>query len=126
MKAIAAKNYINGEWRSTAQAFESLNPADSKETIGTAPLSSASEVDEAVGSAKRAFESWRDLSWVKRAEVIDNFAQLLRRDVEVVAQLVTRECGKPINEGRADAVEALHMAQYVAGMSPSKRSQNAR
>jgi aldehyde dehydrogenase (NAD+) len=33
-----------------------------------------------------------------------------------MSQTVTRECGKPINEGRADVVEALHMAQYVAGL----------
>jgi len=116
MQPITARNYINGEWQGGAQDFESLNPANRRETIGTAPLSNASDVDQAVSAAKHAYESWRELSWVKRAEYIDTFAQLLRRDVEEVAQLVTRECGKPINEGRADAVEALHMAQYVAGM----------
>lgn len=115
MNPIKARNYINGEWRDAAQEFESLNPANTRETIGTAPLSNANDVNDAVSAAKHAFETWRDWSWVKRAEVIDNFAQLIKRDVEEVAQLVTRECGKPINEGRADAVEALHMAQYIAG-----------
>lgn len=116
MQPIQAKNYIDGEWLDGGQIFESLNPANRKETVGTAPLSSAREVDQAVGAAKHAYESWRELSWVKRAEYIDEFAQLVKRDVEELAQLVTRECGKPINEGRADVVEALHMAQYVAGM----------
>lgn len=113
--SITAKNYIDGEWVSGSQTFESVNPADRREIIGTAPLSTAADVDASVAAAKHAFHSWRELSWVKRAEYIDAFAQLIKRDVEEISALVTRECGKPINEGRADAVEALHMAQYMAG-----------
>jgi aldehyde dehydrogenase (NAD+) len=117
MAPIKARNYIGGEWTESAQTFESLNPANQKETIGIAPLSNKADVDQAVGAALKAYHTWRDLSWVKRAEYIDAFAQLVKRDIEEISQLVTRECGKPINEGRADAVEALHMAQYVAGMA---------
>lgn len=113
---IEAKNLINGQWSSTSQTFESLNPADTKMTIGTAPLSGKAEVDAAVAAAKEAFETWREWSWVRRAEIVDNFAQLIKRDVEELSRLVTMECGKPINEGRADVIEALHMAQYVAGL----------
>jgi aldehyde dehydrogenase (NAD+) len=115
MAPIQAKNYIDGAWTTASQDFESLNPADTRETIGTAPLSTKADVDAAVASAKKAYESWNELSWVKRAEYIDAFAQLVKRDIEEISRLVTRECGKPINEGRADAVEALHMAQYIAG-----------
>jgi aldehyde dehydrogenase (NAD+) len=116
MQSIQAKNYIDGEWTGAGGEFTSVNPANWNETIGVAPLSSADDVNAAVSSAKHAFESWRELSWVKRAEYIDAFAQLLKRDLAEISTLVTRECGKPINEGRADAVEALHMAQYVAGL----------
>jgi aldehyde dehydrogenase (NAD+) len=115
---VQAKNLINGEWRdsSTGKTFESTNPANTREIIGTAPLSDARDVDEAVKAARAAFPKWKALSWVKRAEIIDNFAQLIKRDLEYMSRLCTRECGKPINEGRADVVEALHMAQYVAGL----------
>lgn len=116
MTSIKASNYIGGEWLGTGQQFESLNPANRRDTVGTAPLSGPKEVDQAVAAAKHAFESWRDLSWVRRAEYVDNFAQLLKRDLVEMGILCTRECGKAINEGRADAVEALHMAQYIAGL----------
>jgi aldehyde dehydrogenase (NAD+) len=116
MSSIQAKNLIAGNWSDTGQTFESLNPANIKETVGIAPLSGAAEVNAAVAAAKKAYESWRDLSWVNRAEIVDNFAQLMKRDVEEMGRLVTRECGKPFNEGRADVVEAIHMAQYVAGL----------
>jgi len=116
MQPVVAKNYIDGAWQTPGATFESLNPADQREIIGTAPNSSASDVDAAVAAAHHAYKTWRELSWVKRAEYIDAFAQLLKRDIEEISALVTRECGKAINEGRADAVEALHMAQYMAGL----------
>src|SRR5580704_7470431 len=102
MTPIRARNLIDGRWEETSQEFESLNPANIKETVGTAPLSGKTEVDAAVAAAKHAYETWRDWSWVKRAEIVDNFAQLMKRDVEEMSRLVTRECGKPLNEGRAD------------------------
>lgn len=118
VKPVTAKNLINGEWRdsATGQTFESTNPADTREIIGTAPLSDERDVNEAVKAARAAFPAWSKLSWVKRADIIDNFAQLIKRDLQEMSRLCTRECGKPINEGKADVVESLHMAQYVAGL----------
>lgn len=116
MTSTTAKNLVDGTWKDASGTFESLNPANSKDVVGTAPLSNKAEVDEAVAAAKAAYEKWRENSWVRRAELIDNFAQLMKRDLEELTKLVTRECGKPLNEGRADVIEAIHMAQYVAGL----------
>jgi aldehyde dehydrogenase (NAD+) len=115
---IHALNFIDGEWKEAASGkrFDSQNPADAREVVGSAPLSEKADIDAAVAAAKRAFPAWAALSWVKRAEVLDNVAQLIKRDVEAMSTLVTRECGKPINEGRADVIESLHMVQYAAGL----------
>lgn len=116
MSTVIAKNLINGEWISSATTFESRNPANNDEIIGVVPSAGKAEVDSAVAAAKKAYETWREWSWVQRADVIDRFAQLIKRDLQGLSELVTRECGKPLNEGKADAVEALHMAQYMAGL----------
>ena len=113
---VHARNYIDGGWQDARATFESLNPADRNDVVGIVPLSDKSDVDAAVAAAKAAYPSWRELSWVKRAEIVDHFAQLVKRDLVELGVLCTRECGKAINEGRADAVEALHMAQYIAGL----------
>jgi aldehyde dehydrogenase (NAD+) len=113
---VHARNFIDGAWQEARETFESVNPANRSDVVGIVPLSNASDVDAAVAAAKKAYHTWRELSWVKRAEIIDNFAQLLKRDIVELGVLCTRECGKAINEGRADAVEALHMAQYIAGL----------
>ena len=115
-KAVSAKNLINGQWVNGDSTFESVNPANTNEVVGVVPTTTAEQVDEAVQAAREAFLTWRELSWVRRAEFIDNLAQLIKRDEKELSELATRECGKPINEGYADVIEALHMAQYVAGM----------
>lgn len=116
LETVEAKHLVGGEWISGGETFESLNPADRRHVVGRVPIGSASTVDQAVQAARKAFDPWRSKSWVQRAEIVDNFAQLLKRDHEELSRLVTIECGKPINEGRADVIEALHMAQYVAGL----------
>lgn len=119
MRPVEAQNYIRGQWREAAngQRFDSINPADMREIVGTAPRSSAEDVNAACEAAAEAFDAWRRTSRVKRGEYIDTFAQLIKRDLEALSELCTKECGKHINEGRADVVEALHMAQYVAGLA---------
>lgn len=114
---IVAANYINGEWVPSDQTFQSLNPANRDHIVGTVPRATPAQVDEAVKAARSAFHDWKNKSWIQRGEYVDHLAQLIKRDVEELARMVTIECGKPINEGRADVIEALHMAQYVAGLS---------
>jgi len=113
-----AKNLIAGEWKDAASGarFDSVNPANTQEVVGTGPDSDERDVDAAVRAAKAAFPAWSKLSWVRRGEILDNFAQLIKRDTEAMSRLVTRECGKPINEGRADVIESLHMVQFAAAL----------
>jgi aldehyde dehydrogenase (NAD+) len=115
MPTVHAQNYINGQWLDCGETFESVNPADTTQVLGVLPQTPADMVGEAVKAARAAYDDWRSLSWVTRAEYIDNLAQLIKRDTDKLTTLVTQECGKPKNEGYADVIEALHMAQYMAG-----------
>ncbi|MDR4507533.1 MAG: aldehyde dehydrogenase family protein [Candidatus Brocadiaceae bacterium] len=114
---MEGKNYINGTFIAGADGnrFESRNPANRDEILGTFPLSTERDVNNAVHSAQTAYDTWKHISRVKRGELLDEFIQLLKKNREELAQLVTRECGKGITEGRADVTEGIHMAQYVFG-----------
>ncbi len=111
------KNYINGTFvdGSSGDRFESRNPANTDEVLGTFPLSSETDVNSAVQAAQEASDGWRRLSRIKRGEYFDEFVQLLKKDREEISRLVTKECGKGIVEGRADVTEGIHMVQYVFG-----------
>jgi len=110
------RHLVDGGWLGDAAArFESLNPADRHEVIGEFPLCSSALAGEAVTAARRAYPAWRQQSRIHRAELFDRLAQLIQRDVDPLAQLMARECGKNITECRAEVVEGLHMVQYVFG-----------
>jgi aldehyde dehydrogenase (NAD+) len=115
--SIHGKNFIDGRWvdSRTGETFESRNPANRDEVLGTFPLSNAQDVDEAVRAARKAYPAWREMSRIKRGEIFDQFVQLVRKDHEELSRLMARECGKAINESRADVTEGIHMAQYVFG-----------
>jgi aldehyde dehydrogenase (NAD+) len=94
---------------------ESHNPSRWQDLIGVFPAASAEEVNQAVTAARNAFPAWRRTSRIRRAELFDNLAQIVKREVDNLAELMVRECGKVLSECRAEVVEGLHMIQYVFG-----------
>jgi len=115
---IKGKNFINGQWvaPTSGQSLESRNPANWDEIIGEFPRSGVKDVQQAVSAAREAFPIWRRVSRIKRAECLDAFVQLVKRDHEDISRLVTREAGKSINESRADVTEGIHMIQHEFGL----------
>ncbi len=110
------KNYIGGRWvdSESGRTFESRDPATG-EVIGVLPLSTAADVDRAVAAARSAFGDWRLTPAPRRGEILFRVGQLLQERKEQMAQLVTREMGKVIAEGRGDVQEAIDMTFYMAG-----------
>lgn len=108
------KLYINGEWVETEETFESLNPSTGS-VVGTLYEANESHVDEAVEAAEESFDDWRSLSYTDRAEYLWEIHDWLLDNVEELGEMVSRESGKEIKEGRADIREAAHMVEWAAG-----------
>lgn len=110
------KNFIGGKWQDSesGRTFESLNPATG-EVIGVMARSTPADVDVAVLAAREAFRHWRLVPAPKRGEILFRAGQLLQERKEQLSQLVTREMGKVIAEGRGDVQEAIDMTFYMAG-----------
>jgi len=110
-------NYVDGEWvrSGTGKTFESLNPANREDVVGTFQESDAADVSAAIDAAGRAYESWRLVPAPKRAEYLYRVGEILRRDKETIAREMTREMGKVLDETRGDVQEAIDMAYLMAG-----------
>src|SRR6476619_5715274 len=117
MAAKVFKNFIGGEWveSRSAQTYENLNPADTRDVIGVFQRSDKRDVDDAVSAAKQAFERWRLVPAPKRAEIIYRAGEILLERKEEYARLMTREMGKVLKETRGDVQEAVDTAYYMAG-----------
>lgn len=107
-------NFINGEWVEVNEATAVVNPATG-ETVVQVPLSGSADVDEAVAAAKKAQKEWALVPAPQRAEVLYQVGYLLKERKERMAQLLTQENGKVIEEARGEVQEGIDMAFYMAG-----------
>jgi len=109
-------NFIAGSWAApdSGDYFENRNPADRNDLIGTFPLSGASDVQRAVESAKRGFAEWRRTPAPARGDVLRIVGDLLSKRKEEIADLMTREMGKPLTETRGDVQEGIDTAYYAS------------
>jgi aldehyde dehydrogenase (NAD+) len=112
------QNFIAGAWSAPAggEYFENRNPADTRDLIGRFPLSSATDVDRAVASAQRGFAVWSRMPAPARGDVLRRVGDLLVQRKEEIADLMTREMGKPLTETRGDVQEGIDTAFYAATM----------
>jgi len=110
------KNFIGGKWQDPASSeyFENRNPANCDDVIGQFPLSDQRDVDCAVQSAKRGFEIWRRTPAPARGDVLRQVGDILAKRKEEIADLMTREMGKPLLETRGDVQEGIDTAYYAA------------
>ncbi len=110
------RNFIGGQWiaPSTGAYFENRNPADHNDLIGLFPASGAADIDAAVDSARRGFERWKRTPAPARGDVLRRVGDLLAARKEELADIMTREMGKPLAETRGDVQEGIDTAYYAA------------
>ncbi|MHC4598101.1 MAG: aldehyde dehydrogenase family protein [Planctomycetota bacterium] len=108
--------YIDGAWRSSSGGgtFESRNPATG-EVLGRFALGTAEDVRRAVEAAERALPEWTATPAPKRGEIIQRTASILKERKDALGEIVTREMGKVIAEGKGDVQEAIDFLEYIAG-----------
>src|SRR5438309_1310574 len=114
------KNFIGGDWVPpiSGEYFENKNPADLSDTIGRFPLSGAADVERAVESARRGFEIWRATPAPARGDVMRRIGDLMSKRKDEIADLMTREMGKPLTETKGDVQEGIDTAYYAASEGP--------
>ncbi|HVZ48445.1 MAG TPA: aldehyde dehydrogenase family protein [Gemmatimonadaceae bacterium] len=110
------QNFIGGAWVAPAAGNyrDNVNPADTRDVIGRFPVSDAADVASAVASARRGFAQWRRTPAPARGDVLRRVGDLLLQRKDEVADLMTREMGKPVAETKGDVQEGIDTAYYAA------------
>jgi succinylglutamic semialdehyde dehydrogenase len=87
--------FIDGQWKAgLGHEVTSLNPAKN-EIIWQGKTASPEQVEQAISSARTAFESWSAVSFEERVSVVTKFAELLAVNKEALANTISIETGKP-------------------------------
>ena len=90
------------------------NPATG-DVIAEVASATANDIDQAVSVAADRFQSWRRTSPRERGEVLRRIADLIRRDQEVLAQLESKNAGKPIGAARGEIGAVATTFDFYAG-----------
>src|SRR3989449_2204601 len=95
------------------ETFTVVNPATEK-MIATVPKASREQAKAALEAAEDAQPKWEDLAPLQRASFLFKTAQLIRRDKERLARMLTSEQGKPLFEARGEIDGAASNFEYYA------------
>ncbi|MFM0274359.1 NAD-dependent succinate-semialdehyde dehydrogenase [Paraburkholderia aspalathi] len=112
-------HYIGGEWYESASTYPVLNPATG-EVIAQVARGGAAETTQAVAEAERAFPVWRALTAKERGARVRRWGELMLENRDALAELLTREQGKPLAEARGEVGYAASFFEWFA--EEAKRS----
>ena len=117
MSVKIIKNYIEGEWveSESKQLLDVINPAKN-EVIAKVPLSTTKEVNQAIESANKAFQSWKEIPSTTRARYMFKLKDLLERNSEELAQITVNENGKTIEEAKGEIIRGIENVEVATGI----------
>ncbi|MBF6600782.1 MAG: aldehyde dehydrogenase family protein [Dehalococcoidia bacterium] len=114
------EQFIGGAWTpgTTGETYERRNPANGA-VVETIPWGDAEDARKAVDAARVAFDSgaWSKAPATQRAQVLRAVAAKLREQLVPLAQLLSKEVGKPQNMATAEVAMAADVYDYYAGLA---------
>jgi len=106
---------LDGRWVAAddGRTLDVENPA-SGELLGQVPLMGATETARAIAAAERAWGPWRRRPAKERAALLRRWHELVLAHAEALAELMTREQGKPLAEARGEVAYAAAFIEWFA------------
>jgi malonate-semialdehyde dehydrogenase (acetylating)/methylmalonate-semialdehyde dehydrogenase len=116
-EARTLQNYIAGQWRdaATGEALEDRDPATG-ELAARVPLSGAADVDAAVQAARAAQPGWREVPPQERARAVLALRDVLVRNRQQLAALVTADMGKTLADADGEVGRGIESVESAAAI----------
>ncbi|MGG1401661.1 aldehyde dehydrogenase family protein [Bacillus salipaludis] len=115
-KVETFNNYIDGIWQESVskKTFNSLNPANKEEVVGVFQASIEEDVNLAIEAAQKAFPGWAKTAPSKRAAILNQAASILEQKADQLAEELTREEGKHVNDAKNEVLRSAQTLRYYA------------
>jgi len=101
----------------TGQTFPNLNPANTDQVLGLFQQSNAEDVQRACQAASRAFEKWKNSTWMERCRILRKANTILEQRKEEIARILTEEQGRPLKESLAEVERTIDVIDFYSGES---------
>ncbi|QZX80808.1 NAD-dependent succinate-semialdehyde dehydrogenase [Metapseudomonas otitidis] len=106
-------HYIDGCWLEDGPRYPVRNPADGT-LITEVAKAGVAETDQAIAAAQRALPAWRGLTAKARSQPLRRWAELMLAHQRELAELLSREQGKPLAEAMGEVVYAASFLEWFA------------
>lgn len=107
------KAYINGVFISSSDTFNVINPATNT-AIGSLPDLSVAHCTEAIIAADKAWSTWKNTALNERTSIVRKLYDLINTNKEQLAQIMTLESGKPLQESLGEVDYANSFVEWFA------------
>lgn len=116
MSITPIEHWVDGAaWAGTSERTgDVFNPATGTVT-GTVALASAADVGVAVAAAEAAWPAWRDASLATRLKVMFAFRELLNARKQELAEILTAEHGKVLEDALGEIARGLEVVEFACG-----------
>jgi malonate-semialdehyde dehydrogenase (acetylating)/methylmalonate-semialdehyde dehydrogenase len=110
-------NFIGGAWVESrgTDSFPVMNPSIGRQ-IASVPLATATDVDDAVRAAERAFVAWSAMPIKERSQVFYRYKTLLEKNMDGLSALIHEENGKILGEASAEIEKAIEVTEFACSM----------
>ncbi len=119
-------NFVGGAWVPVSAGDTSpvIDPATG-ERLAAVPQGGGEGVCSAVAAAARAYPDWRNTPAGERIQVLFRFKQLLERDFEPIARVVSVENGKTLDEARGELRRGIENVEVACGIPTMMQGYNS-
>ncbi len=107
---------IDGKWEDTGRDEHPVTNPATGEVIAQVAFANSADVDRAARAAHQAFLAWRDVPVVDRVQPLYRFKDLLDRNVNELARILSTENGKTLDDARTEVRRAIQMVEVACGM----------
>ncbi len=114
---METRNYINGQWVDGVDRIADVNPSDTRDVIGEFAQASVAQVAEAIDAARAAQAVWAGSGLEQRYNVLMAIGQALMERSTELGELLCREEGKTLPEGRGEVYRAGQFFTYYAAQT---------
>ena len=109
-------NYIHGEKKSISSNFLPVIDPSTGEKSSEVVLSNDADFDNLIQSSKKGLIEWSNYTPLKRSRIISKYKNILEENIELLAELVSKEHGKTFDDAKGSVIRGLEVVEFACGI----------
>ncbi len=115
MKKI--ENFIDGKiHKGDSIEYLGVDDPSTGETTSEVILSNTKDFEKTVSSSLKAYDGWSGVTPLKRSRIISKYKELIEKDIENLAKLVSQEHGKTLDDAKGSVTRGLEVVEFACGI----------